>query len=1302
MLLKKILFKRFFILRSLNRDARLTFLKIIDKKKVQKASEDLLTFKKQFFDLKAVTQKDLKELKGDLTRVADALTSACHKVHNQAKYLKVNNESENMIHIGSPEELYNKLKKLKEEQQVSELQLESLTKERNNILKTCNELRDMVDDQKETIGRLTTENNQLKFSESTKDVEKSRATDLENYNNLLQISLTDISKTVLNDIDETDNSGDIEDKIEPSTLTNSSEGRIMTRSRSLVSREERGADSERRTRSASPGMAEAALTAVQTALGKRQIQVHSLKTKLATSVDKIDQLSKTIVLKRSQVESIEKRLEKEKKAADSLKIKLEEEARDKIFLKEKVDILNQEKQGLERFKDELLAELNLVRNEKNETEKAAAIKEQQLQLLANEKKRLENGNEKLSRDGKERESILNQLEKAGSNLRKEVLDLSAEVEKLTKELNSTRNENRKLNEKIGKRDEIDRRTISNSELEIVRKKEITLRETVEKLKSSNEDLILKSQSLSERLEKIESEELMNLKLEATEARDQAKEAREKLSKCERDVSRLKNEKDILTSELKTEQSLRDKAESELHSVKMSLEEVSNQLTTIQIEKTTLLDEIVNNKQDVSQTREQLDRIAAEHAILNSKKSELEVKLETMNRKMIDMKNTFKVDLDVTTQDSNRIIEELNDDIDDLEEAKRKLIFENGELNAKVESIEASLRSQRASFDEDADKFQLQIVKGEEQLQDLKEKLATTARKYKSDLTEMEDKHADELQNYKKMSEKHHKSEIRKLLSEKSIESERLRLNITELEKYIENLRIAHAEELKKVEFARRQALTMAQQDQNGLKHKNRDLTLMLDNLQKEMDSVKRDSVARSDRDRSTNTDLNMDLSKLKKQLEMIKDNFKLEKDNLSNLLAKEKANRIEAEAQVDKLKLELASTDERILSLTDEVECAKAKLYETEEENKKGTKRHALQLEQRYVEAKEALDRQEKTINELQETIQEMEICKEDQEEKLMKIKEKIVEMETDQESKVLDLRISKETCAELREELKLVEKSNSQLKTKIATLQGDYDLLVREHENALKEKSFEDIDETDGPDIATLRLKVNELETLRKNLEREFAGFKDEAIRDEKQYKSNADALKKSLEEVREREAKWEKECHNLESSLTTSRQNSNDLLVRLKGYEGTISELKCSLDSLQGEKDELATKLNGIVNVIQNVRPRPNSARRSTRRSASPWTTFSNEQNVIENVRVIVQDISNKMSRSEKEKTELSDQVSRLKRENEECCRTISKMEQDLNKSQLKISGAEEQLRKLEKKISQSDVDLANQVSECVSALM
>ena len=120
------------------------------------------------------------------------------------------------------------------------------------------------------------------------------------------------------------------------------------------------------------------------------------------------------------------------------------------------------------------------------------------------------------------------------------------------------------------------------------------------------------------------------------------------------------------------------------------------------------------------------------------------------------------------------------------------------------------------------------------------------------------------------------------------------------------------------------------------------------------------------------------------------------------------------------------------------------------------------------------------------------------------------------------ELKYVREGLDEAREANSSLEEVNRDLKARIAALQTDYDSLAHQHEEALsktdKAASSEDDEVDGGPD---LRLRVAELEAVRKNLERDLASLRATASSEDKAVRENVTGLKMSLEEAMARERK-------------------------------------------------------------------------------------------------------------------------------------------------------------------------------------
>merc|ERR1712129_465727 len=131
-----------------------------------------------------------------------------------------------------------------------------------------------------------------------------------------------------------------------------------------------------------------AVGSVQAALHKRQLQLHELKTRIASYSAKIDAHQKAARAKDDLIEATLKQLEKEKLEVDSMKLKLDEAIREKSSVKERLDSLANEKIYSERKIDKLQEDLLFVEKEKSIMNESKGRASQELKTIKDENDRL--------------------------------------------------------------------------------------------------------------------------------------------------------------------------------------------------------------------------------------------------------------------------------------------------------------------------------------------------------------------------------------------------------------------------------------------------------------------------------------------------------------------------------------------------------------------------------------------------------------------------------------------------------------------------------------------------------------------------------------------------------------------------------------------------------------------------------------------------------------------------------------------------------------------------------------------------
>ena len=158
--------------------------------------------------------------------------------------------------------------------------------------------------------------------------------------------------------------------------------------------------------------------------------------------------------------------------------------------------------------------------------------------------------------------------------------------------------------------------------------------------------------------------------------------------------------------------------------------------------------------------------------------------------------------------------------------------------------------------------------------------------------------------------------------------------------------------------------------------------------------MRREFLAKSDKDRSTINHLNLEVSRLTSQVNTLVESLEAERRSLGGALANEKSKRDEAEAQLEKTRGEVAKNEERVASLTEELDDIKAKLTDVGQENRKALKAELADLADRLQDAERNLTFKDKTIAELNHQREERDIETTTRIEKLRETETKLIEVE--------------------------------------------------------------------------------------------------------------------------------------------------------------------------------------------------------------------------------------------------------------------------------------------------------------------
>lgn len=136
-------------------------------------------------------------------------------------------------------------------------------------------------------------------------------------------------------------------------------------------------------------------------------------------------------------------------------------------------------------------------------------------------------------------------------------------------------------------------------------------------------------------------------------------------------------------------------------------------------------------------------------------------------------------------------------------------------------------------------------------------------KLKQTLSETDDEHKREKAEIRKTLEKSHSEERASLDEEMSQLQQKFESRNAELLAQIDQMKQTHEEELTLLENEKEQNLLLADQEQSALKEKISQLNDNLEDCQKELEKVKRNGDAKTERDRGKIAELNLEISRLK-------------------------------------------------------------------------------------------------------------------------------------------------------------------------------------------------------------------------------------------------------------------------------------------------------------------------------------------------------------------------------------------------------------------------------------------------------
>ncbi len=1197
---------------------------------------------------------------GELSKANKNITSACLDVYSNSNYVQVSGPDGKMVNVGTQLELWTQLQRCRVEKKVLEQTITNLNIENRRLTAANERVEGALRSERSAKESLNSENRKLtnEVSKLTEDLEEAQAASSQNTR--LEDSLLDIAAMVENDSSANDKEEqrDVVDLAMPPSSASvvvveqfTSTPKSILRSGSPL---RVGSKMEkRRARSASPAMVESTMAAVQSALHRRQLQVHELRTRLSNNTAKLVEVKKAYAAKEEIADATERKLEQVRSESDSLKIKLDELSREKLKAQERNETLFSEKVAIENAKDHLEDELKALAKERVYLEDNHNRTLRDLEAAKSESDRLAKSNDDLSKNVKEKANRVSQLEKSVGDLQGKLKTNEQNCEFIKKEIETlkSRHENEldilrlKAGDSQGNNEELYQR---------MRQQEAHSKETISRLEKANANLVSGSQRSEENLSKLEEEKL-KLTLDLADQKSSMQVLKDQIVASERNLTTLKSENKSLADQKKAEETTREKLEDDLKRVSLKKDELDNQLTSVTLQKDALQDEVVHARQEMKELAAQAEKVYRQNAILNKENNELDARLTNLQKDVQRFEEQVKF-LKQEKSEQYANLEELQHDLNEAMKAKERSVRDNTDLQSKHEAMDKQMRALKTSLEDEIARAELEKARLEEEKNEIRSEMEKAVKKLKLELEDVETDSVTSKEELKRSLEAEHAAQLKKLTQEKRGEISRLTRELTERNQELERMRQLHTEEVLVVENAKNQALLMAQQDHRGLAERYAEVEENLEATKQDLEKVRREGSARLEKDRATITDLNLEISRLKSQLGEDIEKLAQENATLNDTIQKQKTAETMLQTEVEKLRVNWKNATDKAASLQKELEEVNLKISLLDD-TKSRLQLELRDSEQRLLESRQNVDLLNASNARFQESMSVLEADKLRLSDDLNASRATVADME----QALARLKQDLDSQHDQHDSLTVV---NTELEAKLLEEQEKHQLLrgqFRELElqyDSLRDRAAIDDDQrhAEVKEAQVLRMRISELDSTKASLERELNAQRANASLDEETTQQRVTSLHQALDEMRAREKRLEDQRHNLEICLNNSNQQVKELNIKLNGYEGRMTELSTCITTLEGTKRALSTKLSGIATLLRHIRTsRSNSRTRPTtpttssaaergrtsvsstnRRSSSPWPSTENlSQEVdVEEIKSDIRSLLSRISGAERER--------------------------------------------------------------------
>ncbi|CAF4083580.1 unnamed protein product [Rotaria magnacalcarata] len=1120
---------------------------------------DVVSFRKEFSELKGITERDLNRVRTDLAQTGRSLTSACFG------FLTTSKTTETQGQVAIERERHDRTS-LENQIREKTRELADLQQRLQELSQTNENLRFQLAEKDGTITTLTRATQiQSQVVETSSSAMETRTREISADTERLHQRLRDLAQIVLNDEDDTFDGNDL-GRTSPRRLSPmrgaerfDSPDRGYTRLRSPRSNSpQRPIQASRpHSRNVSPSFVDSTFSAVHAALNKRQVQVHDLQTKLSTARETIQQLKDQYNQSEAERRHLDQQAASYKLQIEELRRQFDDTATERDRSKSALANSNYERTNMEKLRITLNAQIDALRGDCDRLQQSNTELQRQRDLLDEEKDDLQKDKIRQVKENERCIKVIENLENKISQLKIDVTELREQYhkEKLTKDVLSQ--------EKHVLSDALSRSESYRAEIEVDLSKErsesATLRDLLCKIQSLNEGLAQDKIELNKIILMVEQEK-NSIHNEKSDVEQDKSTLRQELVRVEQDKIDVENERDTILHRLQLTDATRQQIEQELNMVNREKVEIIEQFQQMTRLKNTLAEDLIASKKDIERLSEHNARLNKEKEELTKERGNLVVDLTGTERDNQTLNSTISA-LRAEKEALETNLYEAQNMIGQLEVKKGQLEGENQELLLRKEQLQGEIQRLHAELN-------VEIEKSARQRDQLHQRLTQVERDKELIILQHHQAHEDDIERMTRERDKlRHELEtareesIRQLTREKDESVQRYEKEKEDLHYEIANVITERDQSLMEAENEKQKLLSMAQTERNALAEK---LSLTKDDLmrsQVEFDKIRRDAALHHEQDRQVIISLQDELKKFHIKFEDV-------------TLANDRDIKVLQE-DIDQLR------QQRQLQQHENAEI-KTQL-KLNEENRDQLKRDLIESNRRIREYEENMTIQRKEIQDLKRYLQDEQRDKDlslrscdDLRTKLKSVENEKIDLRQlldEAKQRIIVLEEQKSQCQkdanDLRHNLRDVERSRLEARRELQELRRHVKMLDGETKKESKEveeladrvRLDEQREEEMRREVFGQKQKFVEAEASREVLRKELANIQRHYVELEDEQRMKERDFKLAIEDARRIERKAIEERRNVELALENANQMMSELRIALSGAEGRASALDTQL---------------------------------------------------------------------------------------------------------------------------------------------